>query len=390
MKPTSIALGWVLLSLTVALLVPLPIPYYQDFSVLYFSDKALLNRIALYDYPTQLVWVREQTRPDFEFHPYPYPPWYALATLPIALLPIAAAARMWFLVNLMMIGSAVWLLTPHWRVPLRLFGILAAVMFIPAFGLLIVGQYSAPVLLGVALFLWAARRESPWGLAAGLGLMTFKPHIGLFLALAGFGWLVFRRHEAFACQAILRTILLAILLAALGLLADPRWPVTYLNSLMRYRDIPGVQSCGLCASLPVGLIRLLTGQPQTGQAALLSGLLGLGLLGLFAWRFRGKIAGPSLLMCLAVVFTLLVDPYLLNYDYLLLLAPLTLLTTQVRSLSKRVALLTAYLLPWAVLAFGRQGNPLLALSTLLVMALLWQNERPLSMHCEEYTRQMPG
>lgn len=377
MKPISLLLAWILLALAIALFVPLPIPYYQDFSVLYFSDKALLNGIALYDYPAQLEWVRAQTRPDFEFHPYPYPPWYALATLPVAALPIAAAARMWFLLNLTMIGAAAWLLTPHWRAPLRLFGILAAVMFIPAFGLLIVGQYSAPVLLGTALFLWAARRESPWGLAAALGWMTFKPHIGLFLALAGFGWLVFRRHEAFARRAIWLTILLAVLLAAFGLLAAPRWPLTYLDSLLRYRDIPGVQSCGLCASFSVGLMRLVTGAPDTGQAALLSIFLGLGLAGLFAWRFRGKISSPSLLMCLAVVFTLLIDPYLLNYDYILLLVPLALLTRRVGSLAGRAALLAAYLLPWAVLAFGREGNPLLAVSTLLVLALLWQNECPI-------------
>lgn len=374
MKPISIALAWLAALLAIAWLAPLPIPYYQDFSVMYFSDKALLNGIPLYDYPAQLEWARALTRPDFEFHPYPYPPWYALATLPIALLPMAAAARMWFLLNLTMIGAAAWLLTPHWRAPFRLFGILAAVMFIPAFGLLIVGQYSAPVLLGIALFLWAARRESPWGLAAGLGLMTFKPHIGLFLALAGFGWLVFRYREAFARRAIWLTGLLAVFLAAVGLLADARWPLTYLDSLLRYREIPGVQSCGLCASFSVGLARLVTGQPDTGQAAILSILLGLGLLGLFTWRFRARLAGAPLLMSLAVVFTLLVNPYLLNYDYILLLAPLAILAGQVRSLAGRATLLAAYLLPWAALALGREGNPLLAVSTLLAFILLWRNE----------------
>lgn len=377
MRPILLLLAWLLLALAIALFVPLPIPYYQDFSVLYFSDKAVMTGIPLYDYPTQLEWVRAQTRPNFEFHPYPYPPWYALATLPIATLPIAAAARLWFLLNLTMIGAATWMLTSRWRAPLRLFGILAAFMFIPAFGLLIVGQYSAPVLLGAALFLWAARRESPWGLAAGLGWMTFKPHIGLFLALAGLGWLVFRRHAAFARRAIAFTTLLAVLLAALGLLTDPRWPLTYLDSLLRYREIPGVQSCRLCASLPVGLVRLLTGQPDIRQAALLSIFLSVGLLGLFAWRFRGKIAEPALLICLAVVFTLLIDPYLLNYDYILLLLPLALLTRKACSLAGRVALLAAYLLPWVALALGRQGNPLLAVSTLLVLAVLWKNECPI-------------
>lgn len=374
MKTVLVVLAWLAVMLAIAFLAPLPIPYYQDFSVMYFSGKALLNGIALYDYLPQLEWARAQTRPDFEFHPYPYPPWYALATLPLALLPVAVAARMWFLLNLAMIAAAAWLLTPRWRAPLRLFGILAAVMFIPAFGLLIVGQYSAPVLLGAALFVWAARRESPLGLAAALGLMTFKPHIGLFLALAGFGWLILRRREAFARRAILFTVLLAVFLAVAGLLADSRWPLTYLDSLLRYRDIPGVQSCGLCASFSVGLARLATGQPNTGQAAVLSVFLGVGLLGLFYWRFRGQLADAPLLVSLAVAFTLLAYPYLLNYDYILLLVPLAVLVGRVRSLSGRAALLAAYLLPWVALAFGREGNPLLAVSTLLALALLWQND----------------
>lgn len=371
MKPLWLVLAWLLLLPLVALFVPLPIPYYQDFSVLYFSDAARLNGIPLYDYPAQLEWVRAQTRPDFEFHPYPYPPWYALLTLPLALLPLAAAARLWFLLNLTMLAVSIWLVTPRWSNPARLFGILAAVLFIPAFGLLIVGQYSMPVLMGTALFVWAARRPSAPALAVSLALMTFKPHIGLFAALAAFGWLIFHRRSAFARRAIGFTLLLAVALAAFGLLADPRWPQTYLASLLHYREIPGVQTCELCASLPVGLWRLVTGQPDTAQAALLSIVLGAGLMTALLWRFREKIADPHLLMNLAVLFTLLVDPYLLNYDYVLLLLPLLALTDTIRSLPGRSVLLIAYLLPWGALALGRQGNPLLAVSALLILVLLW-------------------
>ncbi|PWH12577.1 MAG: hypothetical protein DDG60_12365 [Anaerolineae bacterium] len=374
MKLIALLLVWLLLLPVLALWAPLPIPSYQDFSVLYFSDAALLNAIPLYDYPTQLDWVRAQTRPDFEFHPYPYPPWYALVTLPVAFLPIEAAARLWFLLNLTMIAVSVWLLTPHWKVSARWFSILLAALFIPAFGLLVVGQYSAPVLLGAALFVWAAQRQSPWGLAISLVLMTFKPHIGLFLVLAGFGWLTLQRKHPFARQAIGLTVALGLLLIAIGFLADTRWPLTYLASLLRYREIPGVQTCGLCASLPIGLMRLLTGQTNTAQAAIVSIVLGAGLLGFVLWQFGSKLTAPRLLMCLAILFTLLVDPYLLNYDYILLLLPLIILTQQVRAPFARLGLLIAYLLPWLALAFGRQGNPVLALSALLVLVLLWHSE----------------
>ncbi len=382
MKRVLLLLPWLLAPiaglLAISFLAPLPIPYNQDFSVLYFADKALLNGISLYDYPTQLEWVRAQTRPDFEFHPYPYPPWYALATLPLALLPVAVAARMWFLLNLWMISASVWLLTPKWRPAYRLFGVLGAVMFIPAFGLLVVGQYTVPVLLGAAIFLGAAQRKSALGLAVALGLLTFKPHIGVFLALAGFGWLVSCRREAFARRAILLTGILALFGAALGLLADARWPLTYLKSLGHYRNIPGVQSCELCASLSVGLVRLATGLPEIGRAAGVSVLLGFGMLGLFYWRFRARLISAPVLMSLAVFFTLLIDPYLLNYDYILLLLPLVTLTGVVQALPKRAMLLGAYLLPWLALVLGRNGNFWLTISTLLVLALFWQDEFPIA------------
>jgi hypothetical protein len=267
-----------------------------------------------------------------------------------------------------MVATATWLLTPQWKAPFRLFAILGAVLFIPAFGLLIVGQYSVPVLLGVALFIYSARKEASAGIAASLGLMTFKPHIGLFLALAAFGWLLYRREAPFARRAIIMTVILAVVLAALGFLADPAWPLAYLESLGRYRDIPGVQSCGLCASLSVGLVRVATGRSDTLQAAWVSLILAAGLAGLFLWRFRPLLRHPSHLMALSAAFTLLIDPYLLNYDYVLLLVPLLLLAQ-----ARRWLVIIPYLIPWIALAFGREGNLLLSLATLIVLLIYWKN-----------------
>lgn len=342
---------------------PLSIPYLQDFSVAYFTDKGLLNGIAIYDYPAQLAFVKALTTPAFTFHPYPYPPWYALATLYLGLLPIQAAARLWFLLNLAMLAGSAWLLTPGFKPVLRILGILATVLFIPAFGVLIVGQYSAPVLLGAALFAPAVRRKSSFWTASALLLMTFKPHIGGLLFLAGFFWLAFEKGP-FARRALWYTLAGALLLAALGFLADPRWPLTYLQSLGRYRDIPGVQTCGLCASLSVALVRLATGQSNTLAAAGLSLVLALGLGVLLAWRFRVWFGQPPALMALVGVLTLLVDPYLLNYDYILLLLALFWLVT------REWLVWPVYLLPWGALVLGRDGNIVLALAGIVTFILI--------------------
>ena len=396
---------------------------------MYLTNKGLLNGIHIYDYPAQLAFVKTLTPASFTFHPYPYPPWYALATVYLGLLPIEVAARMWFFLNLAMIGGSAWLLTPDWKPILRILGAFAAIMFIPAFGLLIVGQYSAPVLLGAALLIHAVRQKLPIWTAVALLLMTFKPHIGGILFLAGFGWLAYSCHceravsgergnpqlkdeippngrllrspgldtctgvrrkctpqrtwgystngslahlpwravpgmTAFARRAIWFTILGGVLLAGLGFLADPAWPLTYLQSLGRYRDIPGVQTCGLCASLSVALVRLATGQSNTGAAVWVSLVLAAGAGGLLFWRFRAHLKDAAALTALSATLTLLLDPYLLNYDYILLLIPIFWLAR------KEWLVTLVYFIPWAALALGRDGNILLALAGLVTFLLI--------------------
>ncbi len=356
----------------ISYLAPLPIPYFQDFSVMYFTDKGLLNDIPIYDYPAQLVFVKALTSPKFTFFPYPYPPWYALSTLYIGMLPIQVAARAWFLINIGMISLSVWLLTPGWKGTWRILAAFAAIMFIPAFGLLMVGQYSAPVLLGSALFVFASRRKSAWLTALGFVLMTFKPHVGGILLLAGMAWLVveagpglFRgQGSPFAQRALWLTIAAGLFLAVIGFVADPAWPLNWYQSLGRYREIPGVQTCGLCSSLPVALLKLLTGQESTFASVWLSIFLVAGLALVLFWRYRSRKMDAALFMSLSAVITLLIDPYLLNYDYILLILPLLWLVRQ----SRLVWL--PYFVPWLLLALGRSGNVLLVISGIVTFILI--------------------
>ena len=352
-----------LVILGLAFFAPLPVPYYQDFSVMYFTDRGLANGIPIYAYPEQLKLVRSLTPEGFSFLPYPYPPWFALTTFFIGLLPIQAAARVWFLLNLGMLGLSTWLLTSGWQFVRRMLGMLASVMFLPAFGLLVVGQYSAPVLLGAALLVYATRQKAFVWAALGLLLLTFKPHIGGFLFLAGLVWLA-AGQTPFARRALWLSLTGGLLLAGLGFLADPAWPLSYLQSLGRYQTIPGVQTCDLCASLPVGLLHLLTGQSSTLAAAGLSLALALVLGLVLRGRFRGLFKDPDLFFSMTAVLTLLLDPYLLNYDYILLLLPLFWLAPRTR------LVWLVYLIPWAALSLGRGGNVFYSLAGLLTFILL--------------------
>jgi hypothetical protein len=349
--------------LGVSYFVPLSVPYYQDFSVMYFTGRALINGIAIYDYPAQLDFVHSLTPQGFTFLPYPYPPWYALATLPLGFFPIEVAARIWFFLNLIMLGLSAWILSIGWKPLARIMGILGAVLFIPAFGLLVVGQYSLPVLLGTVLFVESTRRKQPVFVAGALLLMTFKPHIGGLLFLAGFIWLCFD-GDKFARRAIFVTLLGAFLLGVLGFLADRAWPWSYYLSLARYQQLPGVQSCGLCASLSVAVVRSINGESSTLAAIGVGvGMVLLTCLVLMT-RYRPFLKSPLHLMNLFSTLTLLVDPYLLSYDYVLLLAPLAWLAR------RTIWVLPVYLLPWFVLWLGRDANSLLSISGIVTFVLI--------------------
>ena len=361
----AICLGILSFILILALVTPLPVPYYQDFSVMYYTGRSLLHGISIYDYSGQLTYVKTLTPATFTFYPYPYPPWYALVTVFLAFLPIQVAARVWFILNFCMLGTVAWLLTPGWKPIQRGLGLLAVIFFIPAFGLLIVGQYSVPVLLGCVLFIQAARQKSSYLTALSLGLMTFKPHIGFLLLLAGIVWL-YRQKTTYGYTSLVLIFRAAILLGLLGFLADPAWPITYFQSLARYGEIQGVQTCGLCASLSVTILWLLTGQSNT----LLSAPIGLSLiiiLGLLLiTRFQSTLEDPGLLMLLFATLTLIVDPYLLNYDYILLIPALFWLFRRARYWT-----IVLYILPcMALLLQQKMTNSLLVASGLVTFFLI--------------------
>jgi hypothetical protein len=383
--PFILHLSSFILVLLFAFLVPLPIPPYLDFQVLYHANLGLTQGIALYDRAGQAEMIARLagvTPKQVFILPFPYPPWYALATLPLALLPIETAARLWFGLNLSMLLASVWLLTDGWKPALRLASFLAAIVFLPVIGTLYVGQFVFPVLLGASLMTYALRRENIFLTALAAALLTFKPHLGGPLAAAALIYLFLRRDD-FSRRARTAILVTAILLFAFGFLADPAWPVNYLHSLLGFRDIPGVSSCGLCASLPVGLVALLTGQTDIGPALPLGVALFV-LLFAALTRFRREIfQKPESLVSASILITLLADPYLLNYDFALLLVPLLLIVSSARR-AEWFCLILAYLLPpFFIGIFGRSGSLYLPLAALLLLSLQVTRVKPIDVSPRE-------
>lgn len=359
----------------IAIYVPTSLPAYSDFSAIYNTDLALVHRVPIYDLEkVEALAVQHTDIPPEKFFlaRFPYPPWYALSTFYLGLLPAKAAATLWFELNLLMLFLSVWLLTDGWPGRWRLLAFPLALFFLPVVGALSVGQYDFPVLLGTSLLIYALRKENTALVVLGLVLLTFKPHVGALILFSALGWLAVNK-SSFTRQATRPLLLAGAFLFLTGFIADPAWIISYPKMLLGYQSEGNVSACSECASLPVWLSRWFFDGSLTNAMWIAIVLLVAFLIVLYFHRMLLK--SQELLLSAAVLITLLVSPYLYNYDFLLLLIPFAVLIHQSTFLEKAL-LIICYLVPTlALLVYGRDGNISLIVVTLVVLILLYGRAR---------------
>ncbi|HSG45113.1 MAG TPA: glycosyltransferase family 87 protein [Anaerolineales bacterium] len=355
----------VTLLLIIAQFVPIPLDPYQDFQVLYRANKGIVNGIPLYDQAGQAQMVANDMGVSVDqvfVLPFPYPPWYALATVPLVLLPIDVAVRMWFLLNIAMLLASVWLLTDGWQPRKRLISFVAAILFLPILGALIVGQYVFPTILGTSFVIYALKHQHVVLIALGMALITFKPHIGIFILLAVVIYLLLR-SDKFGRRAFWATLLTGTLLFAIGFIADQAWPITYLQSLLDFRN---VSECEICISMPLTISRMIG--LDYDQSVLVAGILLVISITLFvASSYR---LGDEAFFTYFICVPLLVNPYLLNYDFSFVLIPLFYLAGNIESKLDWFWITLIFIIPWIGLMFGRGDNISLLISTLALFFII--------------------
>ena len=356
----------VIILLAIAIYVPLPLDPYLDFQVLHRADNGVLHGIPLYDQAGQAQRVADELGVSVDkvlVLPFPYPPWYVVFTLPLALLSIDVAVRMWFLLNIAMLLVSAWLLTDGWEPRKRLYSFIAAFLFLPIFGALIVGQYVFPTILGTALIVYALKHQRVGLIALGMALVTFKPHIGIFILLAVVIHLLLRRDE-FGRRAFWWTALTGVFLFLVGFVADRAWPVTYFQSLFNFKN---VSECEICVSLPLSIGRLIG--LGFDQSAPVVGILLVGLIALFIGS-RHQL-GDEASIAFFVCVPLLINPYLLNYDFSFALIPLFYLAGSAKSKMDWLWIALIFVLPWVgLILFERAGNFVLLISTLAMISII--------------------
>ena len=368
--PVSFVL--MILMLAVAVYVPTSLPVGSDFSALYYADLALINGVRVYDIPTMEALARSTADipPENFFMPrFPYPPWYMLSTFYLGLLPIQSAGALWFQLNLLMLFLSVWFLTDGWNGRLRLIAFPLALFFLPVLGALSVGQYDFPVLLGTSLLVYSLRKENAALTTLGAILLTFKPHIGALILLSALGSLIGSRSD-FGRRAMRSIIIAGIGLSIISLITDPLWFINYPKMLLNYQSEGNVTACSECTSVPVWTSRWLF-DGSLAKATLITVLLLIAMT-IVLWSIRKSfLHTPENLISSALLVTLLVSPYLYNYDFILLLVPFAVILSS-SGMTEKIAVLLSYLVPsLVIIQFGREGNIALNAATLVVAFILF-------------------
>jgi alpha-1,2-mannosyltransferase len=286
-----------------------------DFVAFYTAGKILLMGQSENLYDLTLAHQIQQPlygAPSENFNPYLNPPFYAWLFIPFAGIPYPWSPILWMASNLGVFWLSMKLLTPHQSK--RPF--LWALTWQPAFAAISFGQNA---FLSLALFcmvylLMKQERRFASGLVAGL--LLYKPQLLLGL---GFLWLLNLRKNWRAFMGVATT---ALLLTGSSLLWMPEAVFVYIRYTQKIAvnlmTVPGfpiwnahsVQAFWL--GLFPGSVNLAVGLHIVCAAA--------GVW--FFWTKRDIFQENFTLgFCAAVCLTIWVTPYIMVYDWVLLLLP---------------------------------------------------------------------
>ncbi len=308
--------------------------------------------------------------PPEDLNPFVHPPFILPILALVAGLPYVPAFHVWALVNLAFFGAGLWLLadTITQGIKRSLF-ITGGLLFYPVFVSLLNGQDSGLLLLGGALLLRGLKRREDILAGVGIGLMTIRPHIALFLALP----FLFRRRKVWwGFMAMAGTLVLASLL-----LMGRQGTLNFLDMLQLSA---GGENYRINEEAMVNFIGVLNRllPAVAGEMIRLAGWVSYGLgvtLLCLIWGMNRDVGEKHL--SLAVLLALFLAPHLHYHDLALLLVPLAFLMTSLISrgwlTSQNASLLplwiSLFLLLGSLIPGVKFDLPLLVM--LVIGAALW-------------------
>lgn len=253
------------------------------------------------------------------FLPFRYPPFYAPCFTPTSRLSYEASFLVWALVGLGCLAASGWLLGVGWRDWL-----VSSLCFYPVFATVSYGQNSlvSLLLISAAAALWLRDRPFLAGLAAGL--LAFKPPLAVGIGVL---WLLDVRRSWRSLLGMAVTIQLFAAVAWLGMPDASRAFVESLGGNVTMQEQDRSALAPLYSSQ--GFWQLLLTKHldfASNPLALLTSVAGLAVFVLLWLRWRDRRAA---VFGLAALMTPWLSPYMMVYDWAILLVPAVLLRDEV-------------------------------------------------------------
>jgi alpha-1,2-mannosyltransferase len=280
-----------------------------DFVLPWAASSLALNGHPQDVYVQDKQWAAEKAaqNPDVGYTYWSYPPTYLVVALPMALIPYRWSLLIWLTATLTAYCLVIWAIVPD---PDALWIALA----FPGTALnALAGQngFLTTALLGAGLLLL---RRKPIRAGVMFGLLTFKPQLGLLVPLA---LIATRRWRAIAAAAVTA---IAFAAASLMMFGVRTW-AAFLHDLpesSRQLNI-GQMGWGKIQSVYGGLRLLGLG---SGPAYLVQVIVALACATIAVIIWRAHRVSFDIKAAVLVTATLLVTPYVVDYDFVVLALPI--------------------------------------------------------------------
>jgi len=269
--------------------------------------------------------------------PFRYPPFYALLYAPTSRLSYEASFLIWTVVALAGLVLSGYVLGVHLRDWL-----IGALCFYPVFAAVSFGQNSllSLLLISIVAALWLRDRPLLAGLVAGL--LLYKPQLAIGIGIL---WIFDIRNS---WRALIGMAVTGAVLVAVAWLAMPEACRVYFGSLGDPPPPADRMALAPLYSSQAFWQLLLSARLDSvaGIFALLTSVIGLVVFAVLWWRWRQRRAAA---FALSILVTPWLTPYLMVYDWSVLLVPAVLL---VREMSPDRRVVLAALLWLAALVSG--------------------------------------
>jgi hypothetical protein len=122
------------------------------------------------------------------------PPWALVTFLPLGLFGYHVSFALWAVASVVIVGWCTYAVGRNVYPGTSIAPAVLPFIFGPTFVLLMLGQYTVFVLLGVILFCLFIQHEREWLAGASLLFVVGKPHIAFLFLIAIACWIVYRRR----------------------------------------------------------------------------------------------------------------------------------------------------------------------------------------------------